>query len=82
MNDLTKRQKQVFDWILDQPKRPTLREIGAQFEITVKGAHDHVQALIRKGALEQGEAKKVAFVIPKKFRPDAIMVPLYRGGII
>ncbi|MDR1024350.1 MAG: transcriptional repressor LexA [Treponema sp.] len=55
MKELTQRQKEVLSFI-DNFKQehgysPTIREIGEFFNISVKGAHDHVTALKKKGSL-------------------------------
>jgi repressor LexA len=52
VKELTPRQKEVLDylrWFVEEHKYPpTIREIAAHFEISVKGAHDHIKALERK----------------------------------
>ena len=51
----TKRQTEVLDFIksfLDDHKYPpTIREIANHFDISVKGAYDHVKALEKKGLI-------------------------------
>jgi repressor LexA len=53
MKELTKRQKEILSFIADYKHKnsypPTFREIAEHFKISVKGAHDHVTALKRKG---------------------------------
>ena len=57
MKDLTNRQKEVVSFIADFITKhsypPTIREIADYFSISVKGAHDHITALRRKGHLKQ-----------------------------
>jgi len=57
MRKLTDRQKEVLSFIADhiekQSYSPSIREIAEHFEISMKGAHDHVAALRRKNFLEQ-----------------------------
>jgi repressor LexA len=52
MKEITKRQKEVLDYIktyISEHKfPPTIREISEFFSISVKGAYDHVKALERK----------------------------------
>jgi repressor LexA len=52
MKKLTDRQEQVLHFIADFLDRhhypPTIREIAKNFEISVKGAYDHVKALEKK----------------------------------
>jgi len=57
MKELTERQKEVLSFIANYINNhsypPTIREIAEYFEISVKGAHDHVTALRRKNCLKQ-----------------------------
>jgi repressor LexA len=55
MKNLTKRQSEVLDFIkafIDSHKYPpTIREIAHNFDISVKGAYDHVKALEKKDVI-------------------------------
>ncbi|MFP4364273.1 MAG: transcriptional repressor LexA [Spirochaetia bacterium] len=55
MKQLTERQKEILSFIKrfikDHKFPPTMREISDYFEISVKGAHDHVKALEKKQCL-------------------------------
>jgi len=55
MKNLTKRQSEVLNFIklfIDSHKYPpTIREIAGNFEISVKGAYDHVKALEKKDVI-------------------------------
>lgn len=55
MKNLTKRQSEVLDFIkvfIESHKYPpTIREIAGNFEISVKGAYDHVKALEKKDVI-------------------------------
>lgn len=55
MKQLTPRQKQVLgfikSYIVDHQYPPTIREVGDFLGISVKGAHDHIRALQRKGVI-------------------------------
>jgi repressor LexA len=55
MKELTQRQKEILSFIQTYKDEhnypPTIREMADFFAISVKGAHDHVIALKRKGAL-------------------------------
>ena len=59
MKNLTDRQKEVLDfiesYIRENPYPPTIREIAEHFDISVKGAYDHVKALEKKGRIRAGE---------------------------
>jgi repressor LexA len=61
MKELTERQKEVLSFIADYHKKhsypPTIREIADNFSISVKGAHDHITALRRKGHLRQANKR-------------------------
>jgi len=57
MREMTSRQKQVLSFIGEYIRKhsypPTVREIAEHFTISVKGAHDHILALRKKGHLKQ-----------------------------
>lgn len=57
MVKLTEKQQQILDYILeysrDNSYPPTLKEIGAQFNITIGTVQDHISALQKKGSLER-----------------------------
>jgi repressor LexA len=57
MKELTDRQKEVLSFIASYLKKnsypPTIREIADHYSISVKGAHDHITALRKKGFLKQ-----------------------------
>jgi len=59
MKDLTKRQKEVLSFITVYMKKhtypPTIREIAEHFNMSVKGAYDHITALRRKNYLKQND---------------------------
>ena len=56
MKELTKRQREVYNYlnsyIREHKYPPTIREIAAFFEISVKGAYDHIKALEKKGRIK------------------------------
>jgi len=55
MKELTQRQKEVLTFIAKfrsaHSYPPTIREIADHYSISVKGAHDHITALKKKGHL-------------------------------
>jgi len=61
MKEPTERQKEVLDFISayihTHMYPPTIREVANNFSISVKGAHDHLIALRKKGLLKQGDKK-------------------------
>jgi repressor LexA len=61
MKEATKRQEEVLEFIAgyigDHAYPPTIREVADFFSISVKGAHDHLNALKKKGLLKQGDKK-------------------------
>ena len=67
MKELTKRQNEVLDFIKKyhgiHHYPPTIREIAANFKISVKGAYDHVKALEKKGSIKSGSSKSRAIEI-------------------
>ena len=56
MRELTEKQvailRYIEGYIRDQGYPPTIREIGEQFEITAKGAYDHLKAIEKKGFIK------------------------------
>ena len=61
MRELTKRQKEVLSFVANYQKKhsypPTIREVADHFKISVKGAHDHITALNKKGHLKFAEKR-------------------------
>ena len=84
MTDLTKRQRQVLDFIESSRQRdgstPTLREIAEHFGFkSTRAAADHLDALKRKGVLESdyGKARSLRVVSPlQSFRKRVVDIPL------
>jgi len=78
----TERQKEVLDFIADYINThsypPTIREVADFFSISVKGAHDHLTALKRKGLLKQGDKKSRTMELVKtgNEEEDFIEVPV------
>lgn len=73
--NLTKRQKQIFDFITDFTRgngyAPSLREIGEHFHLSSPATiHAHVQALKQKGMLKTSynEARSIE-IVPAKVHP-------------
>jgi len=82
MKELTDRQKQVLSFIADYIKNnsypPTIREIADHYGISVKGAHDHITALRKKGHLKYAEKRPRTMGLTHK-RPedmDMMEIPL------
>jgi repressor LexA len=80
---LTIKQEKIFDFIKGSIKGsgfpPTVREIGEQFKITVKGAYDHVKAIEKKGYIRTEQNKSRAIVIldsEEEISIEAINIPL------
>ena len=61
MKKPTERQQEVLDFIAGYINThtypPTIREVADFFSISVKGAHDHLAALRKKGFLKQGDKR-------------------------
>ena len=69
MKGPTERQKEVLDFIARYVQAhtypPTIREVADFFSISVKGTHDHLTALKKKGLLKQGSRKSRAMELVK-----------------
>jgi repressor LexA len=61
MKEPTKRQEEVLTFIAgyiqEHAYPPTIREIADYFAISVKGAHDHVTAMRKKGLIRQEDKR-------------------------
>jgi repressor LexA len=61
MKELTERQKEILSFIAEHINvhsyPPTIREIADHYGMSVKGAHDHVMALRRKGAIKKDDRR-------------------------
>jgi hypothetical protein len=85
MTELTKRQRQVLDFIQSMRRStesaPTLREIAVHFGFkSSRAAADHVAALKRKGFLESdsGKARSLRVISPlAKLRSRIMDIPLF-----
>jgi len=85
MTELTDRQRQVRDFIESQQAAgkpiPTLRDITRHFRFrSTRAAADHVQALVRKGALSRqpGKARSLRVLSPlQPFRRPVVDIPIY-----
>jgi repressor LexA len=79
MKDLTKRQKVVLSFITSFLKShsypPTIREIADHFTMSVKGAHDHVTALKRKGFIKylDKRPRTIELTSVKKEEPSSLI---------
>ncbi len=80
---LTIKQERILDFIKSSIKDsgfpPTVREIGEKFNITVKGAYDHVKAIEKKGYIKTEQNKSRAIVVlneEEEVPVDAINIPL------
>jgi repressor LexA len=74
-NPLTARQRQIFDFILEQIDErgipPTIREIAGQFGISSpNGVRDHLLALQRKGYLKRTPEKSRSLEVAEGLRRD------------
>lgn len=81
---LTKKQDRIFEFmrrhVQDTGYPPTVREIGMNFGISEKGAHDHLNAIEKKGYIRRIPRKPRAIEIlefvPKKLPQAAVEVPI------
>jgi len=80
MKELTDRQKQVLSFIADYIKKhsypPAIREIADHFSISVKGAHDHITALRKKGHLKQADKRPRTMGLVHQRPEDADMMSI------
>jgi len=86
MKELTDRQKQVLSFIANYIKKnsypPAIREIADHFEISVKGAHDHITALRKKGQLRQADKRPRTMGLTHSRPEDADLVEVPLLGTV
>ncbi|MCZ6681375.1 MAG: transcriptional repressor LexA [Candidatus Poribacteria bacterium] len=81
---MTKKQERIFEFIRSYLQNagypPTVREIGSAFEISEKGAHDHLNAIEKKGYIRRAPRKPRAIEImefvPKNIPQTVVQVPI------
>lgn len=83
MKGLTKRQTQVITFIQDYAHEhtypPTIREVASHFDISVKAAFDHVNALKKKGIIKSGSNRSRSIeIIDEAFTTEqtGMQIPL------
>jgi repressor LexA len=82
MKELTERQREVLSFIrkcINAHYPPTVREIADHFDISVKGAYDHLSALKRKGSIRMGRGSRTIELIkvPNEEDPsDIVEIPI------
>jgi repressor LexA len=83
MKGLTRRQRQIFDFIQRRQEAdgiaPTFREIAAHFGFrSPRAASDHVAALRKKGCLKAGPGLARSLrIVPHPFRKPVVDIPLF-----
>lgn len=79
---LTEKQDLIFSFIknriVESGFPPTVREIGEEFNITVKGAYDHMKAIEKKGFIrtEQNKSRAIVITDASVIPNDSIPIPL------
>jgi repressor LexA len=78
MKELTDRQREVLTFIgrfIDSHAYPpTIREIADHFEISIKGAHDHVMAIKKKGYVKSDNRSRTLEIIKRDGEDDDDLV--------
>lgn len=82
-NILTSKQEAIYNFICNYLESkgypPSIREIAEEFDITPKGAYDHLKALEKKGFIKTEKNKSRAIEIlgqKENFIQDLIKIPL------
>ena len=80
MKDLTARQQEILEFIAeymtDNGRSPTQREIGERFRFSHNAARDAILALVRKGYLEKGDKELRSLAFPRKERLERENIPI------
>jgi repressor LexA len=88
MKELTGRQREVLSFIEEYIQThtypPTIRELADHFSISVKGAHDHITALKKKGLIRQESklSRTMELVNPGKERDSGLLVEIPLLGTV
>ena len=83
MKGLTEKQRKILlyiaEYISENGRSPSYKEIAAHFDFSATAAYDGVMALIKKGRLEKSEKSLRSLVLPKEERMNmnAVAVPFY-----
>ncbi|OGH85615.1 MAG: repressor LexA [Candidatus Magasanikbacteria bacterium RIFOXYC12_FULL_33_11] len=80
MNTLTKRQKEILDYVSEYIQTngysPYYEEISEKFGLSaLSTVHEHISELVDKGYLEKDERKERGLYLPKK-RKQYLEIPL------
>ncbi|MDR0908523.1 MAG: transcriptional repressor LexA [Spirochaetaceae bacterium] len=82
MKGLTDRQQEVLKFIIQYGREhaypPTIRELADHFGISIKGAYDHISALVKKGQLTRGRQSRTIELtgIARKAYSDTLNIPI------
>ncbi|MDR3244786.1 MAG: winged helix-turn-helix transcriptional regulator, partial [Elusimicrobiota bacterium] len=88
MDKLTQKQQKVLDYIknfyMDNCVMPTIREIAAQFKITIAPVQNYLQVLEKKGYLNKKNSlsRGIEFTNMSKFRPVPILGGVHAGTFL
>ena len=80
MNTITKRQKEILDFVSEYIKKngysPFYEEIGKKFGLSAPSTvHEHITELVDKGFLQKNKQKERGLYLPKK-RKSYLEIPL------
>lgn len=85
MKSITKRQQEVLDFIKSYISGhhfpPTMREISDHFDISVKGAYDHVKALEKKRYINLGSNRSRTIEVLDDDNEDEILAIPILGNV-
>lgn len=81
MKDLTKRQTEILNYleffINDNKYPPAIRDVSTHFNISVKGAYDHIKALEKKKAITcNNNTSRSIGIVRKKEEETSIVIPI------
>ena len=85
MRKLTEKQSKVLAFIkafkIANGYPPTIREIGSEFHITVKGAYDHVKAIEKKGYIERKSYPRGINIIDDKNKVEQLQEIIHKSRL-
>ena len=80
MKGLTKRQSEILDYLkafIDENKYPpAIRDVATNFNISVKGAYDHIKALEKKNAITCNNNTSRSIGIVNSSEENSVSIPI------
>lgn len=79
---LTEKQKKILEFLINHIRRngypPSIRDVANKFDMSSKGAYDHIRAIEKKGYIKRDPSKPRAIEVPglMPILSDIVEVPV------